>query len=527
MTIGDKIKGIFHSGHTEPHATGTTTEQRTIRDPDPHVSAGTAAGHNLDTQRHHASTMPQPDMESEVWPDVHGKYREASKEARLTNQNAKLAEEELEKLRLAQSQATDATTRQQQLKEEAARAHQQFGQFDSKKDEAARAATAARQREAQVGQLSQEAEAAKRAAMEKQRAAQGLGPEGQAAERTLQATMTEIEANKRRAAELQQKQTQLEQQRLEAERNTGRHAQALAQEKQKIGALEQQLQAARARIHDGEGQLNHLHSIEAEIANKIRQLGGEESPMQALRKLEAHHNGLVQRATAAQAALEEHRRTQQARAQEARAAEEHYKGLLSRLDPANAEVQRAKEAAARLANEARENEARAHQLAQHHQGVMGEVEKHTRTLTQARTDAEKHMQLFHKYEGEAEAAHGRKQERWGEANDLVGQMGQSETTKFGTMQDKIKNFGSKLLHGGQATGTGTTTTTNEHHTATQGIPGQTTTTRHSSTTGGPIQRTEQHMEQRMAPGTGATTTTTGAKTPGAVGMGGRPVVAEE
>jgi len=32
---------------------------------------------------------------------VHGKYREASKEARLTNQNARLAEEELEKLRLA------------------------------------------------------------------------------------------------------------------------------------------------------------------------------------------------------------------------------------------------------------------------------------------------------------------------------------------------------------------------------------------------------------------------------------------
>ncbi len=46
---------------------------------------------------------------------MHGKYREASKEARLTNQNAKLAEEELEKLRLAQSQAQDATTHQAQV----------------------------------------------------------------------------------------------------------------------------------------------------------------------------------------------------------------------------------------------------------------------------------------------------------------------------------------------------------------------------------------------------------------------------
>lgn len=45
---------------------------------------------------------------------MHTKYHEASKEARLTNQNAKLAEEELEKLRLAQSQAHDATARQQQ-----------------------------------------------------------------------------------------------------------------------------------------------------------------------------------------------------------------------------------------------------------------------------------------------------------------------------------------------------------------------------------------------------------------------------
>jgi hypothetical protein len=50
-----------------------------------------------------------------VWPDVHGKYREASKEARLTNQNARLAEEELEKLRLAQGQAHDATNRQAQV----------------------------------------------------------------------------------------------------------------------------------------------------------------------------------------------------------------------------------------------------------------------------------------------------------------------------------------------------------------------------------------------------------------------------
>lgn len=32
------------------------------------------------------------------------------------------------------------------------------------------------------------------------------------------------------------------------------------QEKQKLGALEQELQAARARINDGEAQLNHLKS---------------------------------------------------------------------------------------------------------------------------------------------------------------------------------------------------------------------------------------------------------------------------
>lgn len=50
----------------------------------------------------------------------------------------------------------------------------------------------------------------------------------------------------------------------------------------------------------------------------------------------SHHNGLVQRATAAQATLEEHRRAQQARLAEARQAEEHHKSLLSRLDPANA-----------------------------------------------------------------------------------------------------------------------------------------------------------------------------------------------
>ena len=42
-----------------------------------------------------------------------------------------------------------------QLRDEAARAKQQFGQFDGDKDAAARAAEAARQREAQVAQLSQ------------------------------------------------------------------------------------------------------------------------------------------------------------------------------------------------------------------------------------------------------------------------------------------------------------------------------------------------------------------------------------
>ena len=65
----------------------------------------------------------------------------------------------------------------------------------------------------------------------------------------------------RRAGELQQQQShleQLEQQRLEAERNTRLYAQSLVQEKQKLGALEQELQAARQRIHDGEAQLNHL-----------------------------------------------------------------------------------------------------------------------------------------------------------------------------------------------------------------------------------------------------------------------------
>ena len=44
--------------------------------------------------------------------------------------------------------------------------------------------------------------------------------------------------------------------------------------------------------------------------------------------------------------------------------------------------------------------------------------------------------VFHKYEGEAEAAHGRKHERWSEANNLVHQMGEGETTKFSSMQDK-------------------------------------------------------------------------------------------
>jgi len=44
----------------------------------------------------------------------------------------------------------------------------------------------------------------------------------------------------------------------------------------------------------------------------------------------------VQRATAAQAAIEEQRRLQHQRLQEAQAAEQQYKQLLSRLDPANA-----------------------------------------------------------------------------------------------------------------------------------------------------------------------------------------------
>jgi hypothetical protein len=49
-----------------------------------------------------------------------------------------------------------------------------------------------------------------------------------------------------------------------------------------------------------------------------------------------NHQHLVQRATAAQAAIEEQRRLQQQRLQEAQAAEQQYKQLLSRLDPANA-----------------------------------------------------------------------------------------------------------------------------------------------------------------------------------------------
>ena len=49
-----------------------------------------------------------------------------------------------------------------------------------------------------------------------------------------------------------------------------------------------------------------------------------------------NHHHLVQRATAAQAAIEEQRRLQHQRLQEAQAAEQQYKQLLSRLDPANA-----------------------------------------------------------------------------------------------------------------------------------------------------------------------------------------------
>lgn len=50
----------------------------------------------------------------------------------------------------------------------------------------------------------------------------------------------------------------------------------------------------------------------------------------------AKHQQLVQRATAAQAAIEEQRRLQQTRLQEARAAEQRYKEMLAHLDPANA-----------------------------------------------------------------------------------------------------------------------------------------------------------------------------------------------
>ena len=49
---------------------------------------------------------------------------------------------------------------------------------------------------------------------------------------------------------------------------------------------------------------------------------------------------------------------------------------------------------------------------------------------------------------------------------------------------RIKNFGSKLLHGGQTGGDGTTTTTTTEHHVTSGVPGQTAT--HTSTTGGPV-----------------------------------------
>ena len=58
-------------------------------------------------------------------------------------------------------------------------------------------------------------------------------------------------------------------------------------------------------------------------------------------------------------------------------------------------MQRAKQEAERLAAEGRENEARAHDLAKRHQGLLSEVETHTRTLQQARTDAEKHMNCTH------------------------------------------------------------------------------------------------------------------------------------
>jgi hypothetical protein len=66
-----------------------------------------------------------------------------------------------------------------------------------------------------------------------------------------------------RAGELQGKQQQLEQleqQRLSAERDTSRYAQALAQEKQNLQALEAQIAPARQRVHDGEQRLNHLKS---------------------------------------------------------------------------------------------------------------------------------------------------------------------------------------------------------------------------------------------------------------------------
>jgi len=59
---------------------------------------------------------------------------------------------------------------------------------------------------------------------------------------------------------------------------------------------------------------------------------------------------------------------------------------------ARRDVQRAKQEAERMALQMRENEARAHDLAKRHQGLLSEVENHTRTLQQARTDAEKHMQ---------------------------------------------------------------------------------------------------------------------------------------
>lgn len=67
-------------------------------------------------------------------------------------------------------------------------------------------------------------------------------------------------------------------------------------------------------------------------------------------------------------------------------------GTDTALYPSRREVQRAKQEAERLAAQQRDNEARAHDLAQRHQGILSEVERHTHTLQVARTDAERHMQ---------------------------------------------------------------------------------------------------------------------------------------